>query len=136
MKGFVVIGLGLAAIAAAAVLGPAAFAGKPKTGDEARVSRADLVGVNFVENCRYCHQAPDDPIVFPGQPGLSHQHTFVGNRTTNAFSSFGSLRSGGTTCLRPEDTAAYWVPALYQGTTEVLPRRGHRLLPARHASPK
>ena len=59
--------------------------------------------------------------MFPGQPGLSHQHTFVGNRTTNAFSSFGSLRSSGTTCLRPEDTAAYWVPALYQGTTEVLP---------------
>ena len=122
MKGFVVIGLGLAAIAAAAVLGPAAFAGKPKTGDEGLgISRADLVGVNFVENCRYSHQAPDDPIVFPGQPGLSHQHTFVGNRTTNAFSSFGSLRSSGTTCLRPEDTAAYWVPALYQATTEVLP---------------
>ena len=122
MKGFVVIGLGLAAIAAAAVLGPAAFAGKPKTGDEGPgISRADLVGVNFVENCRYSHQAPDDPIVFPGQPGLSHQHTFVGNRTTNAFSSFGSLRSSGTTCLRPEDTAAYWVPALYQATTEVLP---------------
>ena len=122
MKGFAVIGLGLAAIAAAAVLGPAAFAGKPKTGDEGSgISRADLVGVNFVENCRYSHQAPDDPIVFPGQPGLSHQHTFVGNRTTNAFSSFGSLRSSGTTCLRSEDTAAYWVPALYQGTTEVLP---------------
>ena len=122
MKGFALIGLGLVAIAAAAVLGPAAFAGKLKTGDEGSgISRADLVGVNFVENCRYSHQAPDDPIVFPGQPGLSHQHTFVGNRTTNAFSSFGSLRSSGTTCLRPEDTAAYWVPALYQATTEVLP---------------
>ena len=122
MKGFVFIGLGLAAIVAAAVLGPAAFAGKPKTDDEGSgISRADLVGVNFVENCRYSHQAADDPIVFPGQPGLSHQHTFVGNRTTNAFSSFGSLRSSATTCMRSDDTAAYWVPALYQGTTEVLP---------------
>ena len=122
MKGFALIGLGAVAIAAAAVLGPAAFAGKPKTGDEGSViSRADLVGVNFVENCRYSHQAPDDPIVFPGQPGLSHQHTFVGNRSTSAFSSFGSLRSSGTTCMRSDDTAAYWVPALYQGTTEVLP---------------
>ncbi len=119
MKGFALIGLGAVAVVVAAVLGPAAFAGKPKTGDG--VSRADLVGVNFVENCRYSHEAPDDPIVFPGQPGLSHQHTFVGNRTTNAFSSFGSLRSSGTTCVRRDDTAAYWVPALYQGPTEVLP---------------
>ena len=107
----------------AAVLGPSALAGdKPKTGDErAGISRTDLVGVNFVENCRYSHQAPDDPIVFPGKPGASHQHTFVGNRTTNAFSNFGTLRSGGTSCMRQDDTAAYWVPALYQGTTPVLP---------------
>ena len=78
--------------------------------------------MNFVENCRFSHQAPDDPIVFPGKPGASHQHTFVGNRTTNAFSSFGSLRSGATSCMRADDTAAYWVPALYQGTTPVLPQ--------------
>jgi hypothetical protein len=121
VKGIAVVGLGAAVLVVAAVLGPAAFAGRPKTGDERQISRAALVGVNFVENCRYSHQAPDDPIVFPGQPGASHQHTFVGNRTTNAFSSFGSLRSGGTTCLRQDDTAAYWVPALYQGSTEVLP---------------
>ena len=122
MKGIALIVLGGAVLVAAAVLGPVAFAGKPKSGDERpNVSRVDLVGVNFVENCRYSHQAPDDPIVFPGQPGLSHQHTFVGNRTTDAFSSFGSLRSGGTTCMRQDDTAAYWVPALYQGATAVLP---------------
>jgi hypothetical protein len=107
----------------AAALGPAAIAGgKPKTGDErAGISRADLVGVNFIENCRFSHQAPDDPIVFPGKPGASHQHTFVGNRTTNAFSSFGSLRSGVTTCTRQDDTAAYWVPTLYEGTTPIFP---------------
>ena len=123
MRGVVLIALGAVALVGAAVLGPAAFAGgKPKSGDErAAISRADLVGVNFVENCRYSHQAPDDPIVYPGKPGASHQHTFVGNSTTDAFSSFGSLRSGETTCMRADDTAAYWVPALYQGTTEILP---------------
>jgi hypothetical protein len=123
MKGVLLIAMGAVAVVCAAVLGPAAFAGgKPKTGDERPgLTRADLVGVNFVENCRYSHQAPDDPIVFPGQPGASHQHTFVGNRTTNAFSTFGSLRSGATTCMRRDDTAGYWVPALYQGTTEILP---------------
>ena len=123
MRGVVLIALGAVALVVAAVLGPAALAGgKPKSGDErAAISRADLVGVNFVENCRYSHQAPDDPIVYPAKPGASHQHTFVGNSTTDAFSSFGSLRSGETTCRRADDTAAYWVPALYQGTTEILP---------------
>ena len=123
MRGVVLIALGAVALVVAAVLGPAALAGgKPKSGDErAAISRADLVGVNFVENCRYSHQAPDDPIVYPGKPGASHEHTFVGNRSTDAFSSFGSLRSGGTTCMRRDDTAAYWVPALYQDTTEILP---------------
>jgi hypothetical protein len=123
VRGIALITIGAVVLVVAAVFGPAAVAGdKPKKGDErAAISRADLVGVNFVENCRFSHQAADDPIVFPGKPGASHQHTFVGNRTTNAFSNFGSLRSGGTTCMRPEDTAAYWVPALYQGTTQILP---------------
>ena len=124
MKAGALIALGAVLLAAAAALGPAALAGdRPKTGDERpALSRADLVGVNFVESCRFSHQAPDDPIVFPGKPGASHQHTFVGNRTTNAFSTFGSLRSGATTCMREDDTAAYWVPTLYQGTTPVFPQ--------------
>ena len=123
MRGVALITIGALVLVIAAALGPAALAGKPTTGDErAAISRADLVGVNFVENCRFSHQAPDDPIVFPGKPGASHQHTFVGNRTTNAFSSFGSLRSGATTCIRQDDTAAYWVPTLYQGTTPVFPQ--------------
>jgi uncharacterized protein DUF1996 len=123
VKGVGMIALGGLVLALAMLLGPAAFAGdKPKTGDErAAISRVDLRGVNFVENCRFSHQLPDDPIVFPGQPGLSHMHTFVGNRTTNAFSTFGSLRSGATSCTRADDTAGYWVPALYEGTTEILP---------------
>lgn len=98
----------------AATLGPAALAGdKP--------SRASLARVNFIENCRFSHRSPDDPIVFPGKPGASHDHTFVGNRTTSAFSTYGSLRAGGTSCQRKDDTAAYWMPTLYQGTTPVFP---------------
>ena len=124
MKGIGLIAAGAMLLAVAPILGPVALAGdKPKTGDEqATLSRADLVGVNFIENCKFSHQAPDDPIVFPGKPGASHQHTFVGNHSTNAFSSFGSLRSSGTTCMRTDDTAAYWVPALYDGANTVLPQ--------------
>jgi hypothetical protein len=104
-------------LVAAALLGPTAFAGKPAS----TVTRADLRGVNFVESCRFSHMAPDDPIVFPGQPGASHHHSFVANRTTDAFSTFASLRAGGTTCRRTADTAAYWMPTLYQGTTVIEP---------------
>lgn len=123
MKRIAPVAAGALALAVAAIMGPAALAGKPQAGDEraAAASRADLVGVNFVESCRFSHRAPDDPIVFPGQPGASHQHTFVGNRSTNAFSTFATLRSGGTTCLRQDDTAAYWAPALYRGAEPVLP---------------
>jgi hypothetical protein len=56
--------------------------------------------------------APDDPIVFPDQPGASHMHNFFGNTTTNARSTLASLLRGGTTCDFQADTAAYWVPAL------------------------
>jgi hypothetical protein len=73
---------------------------------------ADLRGVNFVSNCRFSHRAPDDPIVAPRRPGASHDHSFVGNTSTNAFSTLASLRSGSTTCTRPGDTAAYWAPTL------------------------
>ncbi len=131
---------GALVLALAATLGPTAFArGKPDGGQP--ISRADLVGVNFIENCRFSHRAPDDPIVFPGKTGASHDHTFVGNRSTNASSTFGSLRSSRTTCMRPEDTAAYWVPTLYQGATAVPPvaatiyyRRG--TVASVHAFPK
>jgi hypothetical protein len=123
VKAVVPITLGAVMLVAVAVLGPAALAGgKPKTGEGPSANtRADLVGVNFVENCRFSHEAPDDPIVFPGKSGASHQHTFVGNETTSAFSTFGSLRSSPTTCARRDDTAAYWVPTLYQGTTAMYP---------------
>lgn len=113
MKGAALIATGALALAVAAMLGPVA-----RAGDE---PRAKLRGAVFIESCRFSHRAPDDPIVFPGKPGLSHDHTFVGNRTTNAFSTYASLHSGSTSCKRREDTAAYWIPTLYQGATPVFP---------------
>jgi hypothetical protein len=106
-----------ALVVAAALAGSAALAGKPAS----TVTRADLRGVNFVESCRFSHESMDDPIVFPGKPGASHDHTFVANNTTDAFSTFASLRAGSTTCRRKADTAGYWMPTLYQGSTAVMP---------------
>jgi hypothetical protein len=79
----------------------------------------------FHADCSASHVAPDDPIVFPGQPGMSHLHEFFGNRQTRAATTARALRRQvGTTCVRddeakgaagPADSSAYWVPALYLG---------------------
>jgi hypothetical protein len=75
----------------------------------------------FQANCAVTHTAPDDPIVYPGQPGRSHDHTFMGNTTTNAQSTTGSLYGGTTTCKAPADASAYWMPSLYKGDQKILP---------------
>jgi len=114
------IGTAGSLVLAAAIASTALAVGGPGAG-QAGVTRADLLGVNFVENCAYSHRLPDDPIVHPGMPGMSHDHTFVGNVSTDAGSTFGSLVSSGTTCRRADDTAAYWMPTVYEGGTPVLP---------------
>ncbi len=75
----------------------------------------------FQANCAVTHTAPDDPIVYPGQPGKSHDHTFMGNTTTNAGSTTASLYGGATTCKAPADASAYWMPSLYKGDKKILP---------------
>jgi len=55
----------------------------------------------FQVNCNVSHRANNDPIVFPNMPGASHNHSFVGNPTTNAATTLNSLNAAGagaTTC--------------------------------------
>jgi hypothetical protein len=73
---------------------------------------AGFEDVNFVSQCRFSHRKPDDPIVFPSQPNLSHDHSFFGNFKTDAYSTPQSLLGQRTTCNRTADTAAYWAPTL------------------------
>lgn len=75
----------------------------------------------FQANCSVSHTAPDDPIVYPGLPGDSHNHTFMGNTTTDAFSTVESLEQGNTSCKVPGDLSAYWMPTMYDGDEQVLP---------------
>jgi Domain of unknown function (DUF1996) len=76
----------------------------------------------FAVVCGFSHRNRDDAIVFPRQPGRSHEHTYFGNRTTDAFSTPASLRDEGqTTCRIRADTAAYWVPTLRVGGRAVEP---------------
>ncbi|MFJ9721841.1 DUF1996 domain-containing protein [Streptomyces sp. NPDC101209] len=75
----------------------------------------------FQANCSVTHTRPDDPIVYPQQPGASHDHTFLGNTTTDAYSTTASLEAGGTTCKAPGDRSGYWMPTLYNGDQRILP---------------
>ena len=96
----------------AALLVSTAFAGSRGAAQPGASVRGFAALPNFVSACRFSHRATDDPIVYPGQPGASHDHSFVANTTTNAFSTLTSLLAGATTCNRPADTAAYWMPTL------------------------
>lgn len=110
-------------IALAALLAPAATASvDPDPPPITAKTVEELKGVNFVSGCAFSHRLNDDPILYPGQPGASHDHTFVGNRTTDAFSTYKSLRAGATSCKREGDTAAYWMPTLFVDDTPVRPR--------------
>lgn len=70
--------------------------------------------------CGYVGSAPDDPIGLPGKPGAADLHDFFGNRSTNARSTYASMRSVASTCPQ-KDRAAYWTPALYRDGRKVDP---------------
>ena len=78
----------------------------------------------WIVHCGFAHTLSDDPIKFPGQPGASHSHDFLGALDAKASSSEASMRSGGTTCGLPEDTAGYWVATLSANGTPVHPVDG------------
>src|SRR5215207_7879653 len=75
----------------------------------------------FVLRCAYSHSLPDDPIVFPSQPGASHLHDFFGNMGVNAFSTFETMLAGETNCRVPSDTAGYWAPTGFLNGVRVRP---------------
>lgn len=67
--------------------------------------------------------APDDPIVYPGQPGRAHMHDFLCNRATTADATYESMIAAPTTCPSG-DTAGYWAPALYKDGVKIDPTGG------------
>ena len=73
-------------------------------------------------NCTMTHRRGDDPIVFPGMPGASHDHTFVGNPTTDASSTPAKLVGGRTSCQDPLDASSYWFPTLLSNGTPLTPQ--------------
>jgi hypothetical protein len=80
-------------------------------------------GASFSVRCDFSHRASDDPIVYPGKPGASHSHDFFGNESTDAFSTYHNMLKKGTTCSRPLDTAAYWMPTVKWNGKTINPDR-------------
>jgi hypothetical protein len=76
---------------------------------------------SFLTLCSFSHRNTDDPIVLPRRPGFSHDHSYVGNVSTDAFSTVSSLQAAKTTCDRKSDTAAYWAPTLLVDGTPIDP---------------
>ena len=69
--------------------------------------------------CDYSHMAFDDPIVYPGQPGRSHLHTFFGNTGANANSTASSIANSGNSTCRGGilNRSSYWVPTVIDTRT-------------------
>jgi hypothetical protein len=99
----------------------AALGGTSKRPPTAFTDLAQFDSVQFITVCKFSHFGPNDPIVFPRKPNLSHDHSFFGNVSTNAFTTLSTLRTHATTCQRPEDTASYWAPTLLQDNQRVTP---------------
>lgn len=74
----------------------------------------------FVAFCPFDHRAPNDPIVHPAMPGMSHSHEFMGNVTTAATTTLESLLAGASTCDPLTDRSAYWVPTLYAADNTIV----------------
>jgi Domain of unknown function (DUF1996) len=71
--------------------------------------------------CGFSHRNNDDPIVFPDQPGKSHNHTYIGNRSVSAETTPASLPGGRSSCESEFDSSAYWMPTLYVGQNDIAP---------------
>ncbi|GGK87569.1 DUF1996 domain-containing protein [Mangrovihabitans endophyticus] len=95
----------------------------------------------FNATCAYSHSRTDDPIVFPGMPGSSHMHTFIGNDSTDAFTTTDTLLAHtGTSCRPLQDLSAYWIPTLYEHEQAIQPKDvvvyyGSRLVDPTHTVP-
>ncbi len=65
-------------------------------------------------NCGFSHMNFDDAIVYPGQQGVAHLHTYFGNTGSNYTSTASSLvSSGNSTCTGGIlNRTSYWVPAM------------------------
>jgi Domain of unknown function (DUF1996) len=98
--------------------------------------------VDWVTVCHVTKHAEEDPIVFPGVTGRSHDHTFSGNTGITPSSTAAQLVDQKTNCTNSGDTASYWMPTLLVDGSPLMPymvrayyRAGTRQTSALHTIP-
>lgn len=83
---------------------------------------------SFVVTCYPTGMAKNDPIVFPGQAGMSHMHSFFGakgvNENTTAATLSGATSSQCGSYYDGVDLSAYWIPTLYKNGQQVYREDG------------
>jgi len=81
--------------------------------------REDGTGA-FRTHCLETHTSYDDPIVYPGRSGASHQHVFFGNPTIDANTTAKSIHNATRTKCDGGilNRTGYWIPALYDQNGE------------------
>jgi hypothetical protein len=69
--------------------------------------------------CNWSKMSYDDPIVYPGQPGAAHHHTFFGNTAIDASTTVANIRSKGNATCRGGtiNLSGYWVPSMIDTAT-------------------
>ena len=118
----VVFPLSLAVAIAVAGLAAASLPAAPTVQATALQSSPNFPnGPYYAIGCSFSHRNNDDPVVFPGQPGKSHSHTYIGNRSVNAATTPASLLGGRSTCESQFDSSAYWMPTLFVGEDDITP---------------
>jgi hypothetical protein len=68
----------------------------------------------FRISCLPSHMSNDDPLVFPGQPGATHHHTFYGNTNIKYDTDLNNIANvGNSTCSGGiMNRSAYWHPTI------------------------
>ena len=64
--------------------------------------------------CNWSKMSYDDPIVYPGQAGAAHHHTFFGNTAIDANTTSENIRSKGNASCRGGtiNLSGYWTPSM------------------------
>jgi len=77
----------------------------------------------FRITCDFSHMNYDDPIVYAGQKGASHLHTYFGNTSINYASDLNNLANvGNSTCNGGiMNRSAYWHPTVVENGTPLVP---------------
>ena len=76
----------------------------------------------FKGDCFWANTSYADPIVKPGLD-MQHLHNFFGNKGVTNDSTLEQLMTQESTCDRPANKSAYWVPQAYVDDVPLEPRR-------------